>query len=47
MCNSSPYRGKRAVREVGTAMGLTKDTISALSSQLWGFLVMGKLVKNG
>ncbi|MGV6849636.1 MAG: error-prone DNA polymerase [Marinibacterium sp.] len=31
------YRGKRAVREVGRAMGLTEDTISALSSQLWGF----------
>ena len=31
------YRGKRAVREVGTAMGLTQDTVAALSSQLWGF----------
>ena len=31
------YRGKRAIREVGAAMGLTQDTISALSSQLWGF----------
>ena len=31
------YRGKRAVREVGRAMGLTEDTISAMSSQLWGF----------
>ncbi|WP_097805247.1 error-prone DNA polymerase [Pelagimonas varians] len=31
------YRGKRAIREVGTAMGLTQDTIGALSSQLWGF----------
>ena len=31
------YRGKRAIREVGAAMGLTGDTISALSSQLWGF----------
>ena len=31
------YRGKRAIREVGRAMGLTEDTISALSSQLWGF----------
>ena len=37
------YRGKRAVREVGTAMGLTKDTISALSSQLWGFSSNGKI----
>jgi DNA-directed DNA polymerase III PolC len=31
------YRGKRAIREVGTAMGLSRDTIGALSSQLWGF----------
>ncbi|MFN3845656.1 MAG: error-prone DNA polymerase [Paracoccaceae bacterium] len=31
------YRGKRAVREVGAAMGLSEDTLSALSSQIWGF----------
>jgi len=31
------YRGKRAIREVGRAMGLTEDTISGLSSPLWGF----------
>jgi DNA-directed DNA polymerase III PolC len=31
------YRGKRAIREVGSAMGLSQDTIGALSSQLWGF----------
>ncbi|MEO0692840.1 MAG: error-prone DNA polymerase, partial [Pseudomonadota bacterium] len=31
------YRGKRAIREVGKAMGLSEDTISAISSQLWGF----------
>ena len=31
------YRGKRAVREVGKAMGLSEDTLSALSSQIWGF----------
>ncbi len=31
------YRGKRAIREVGRAMGLTEDTIGAISSQLWGF----------
>ena len=30
------YRGKRAVREVGTVMGLTQDTVAALSSQIWG-----------
>ena len=31
------YRGKRAIREVGRAMGLSEDTIGAFSSQLWGF----------
>ncbi|RVV98222.1 error-prone DNA polymerase [Mesobaculum littorinae] len=31
------YRGKRAIREVGRAMGLSDDTVAALSSQLWGF----------
>ena len=31
------YRGKRAVREVGKVMGLSEDTLAALSSQLWGF----------
>jgi len=31
------YRGKRAIREVGRAMGLSDDTIAALSSQLWGW----------
>ncbi|MGY3438118.1 MULTISPECIES: error-prone DNA polymerase [unclassified Marinovum] len=31
------YRGKRAIREVGRAMGLSQDTIGAMSSQLWGF----------
>jgi len=30
------YRGKRAVREVGRAMGLSEDVLSALSSQIWG-----------
>ena len=30
------YRGKRAIREVGMAMGLSQDTVAALSSQLWG-----------
>ncbi len=37
------YRGKRAIREVGKAMGLTDDTISALSSQLWGFFATSGL----
>jgi len=31
------YRGKRAVREVGRAMGLSEDTLSAISSQIWGW----------
>ncbi len=31
------YRGKRAIREVGRAMGLSEDTLSALASQLWGW----------
>lgn len=31
------YRGKRAVREVGRAMGLAEDTLSAMSSQIWGW----------
>ncbi|SLN47960.1 Error-prone DNA polymerase [Roseovarius gaetbuli] len=31
------YRGKRAIREVGRAMGLSGDLIAALSSQIWGF----------
>nr|WP_138472910.1 error-prone DNA polymerase [Poseidonocella sp. HB161398] len=37
------YRGKRAIREVGRAMGLTGDTIAALSSQLWGFFATSGL----
>ncbi|WP_135447580.1 error-prone DNA polymerase [Tabrizicola caldifontis] len=31
------YRGKRAVREVGRAMGLSQDTVAAMSSQIWGW----------
>ncbi len=31
------YRGKRAIREVGAAMGLSRDTVAALSSQVWGW----------
>ncbi|WP_116131134.1 error-prone DNA polymerase [Tropicimonas sp. IMCC34043] len=31
------FRGKRAVREVGRAMGLSEDTVAALSSQIWGW----------
>jgi DNA-directed DNA polymerase III PolC len=37
------YRGKRAVREVGTAMGLSQDTVAALSSQIWGWGSMSGL----
>ncbi|MGR3380513.1 error-prone DNA polymerase [Roseovarius indicus] len=37
------YRGKRAIREVGAAMGLSQDTVGALSSQLWGFFAAGNL----
>ncbi|MEQ9261148.1 MAG: error-prone DNA polymerase [Roseovarius sp.] len=37
------YRGKRAIREVGAAMGLSQDTIGALSSQLWGFFSNGQI----
>jgi DNA-directed DNA polymerase III PolC len=31
------YRAKRAIREVGAAMGLSRDTVAALSSQVWGW----------
>ena len=31
------YRGKRAIREVGKAMGLSEDVLAALSSQVWGW----------
>src|SRR5690606_8776516 len=31
------YRGKRAIREVGAAMGLSRDTVAVLSSQIWGW----------
>ncbi len=31
------YRAKRALREVGTAMGLSRDTVAALASQIWGW----------
>ncbi|MFB9150812.1 error-prone DNA polymerase [Roseovarius ramblicola] len=30
------YRAKRAIREVGRAMGLSEDLLSALTSQIWG-----------
>ena len=31
------YRAKRAIREVGAAMGLSRDTAAALASQVWGW----------
>ncbi|MEO0388171.1 MAG: error-prone DNA polymerase, partial [Pseudomonadota bacterium] len=31
------YRGKRAIREVGRAMGLSQDVIATMSSQIWGW----------
>ena len=37
------YRGKRAVREVGRAMGLSEDILAALSSQIWGWGGNGRL----
>ena len=30
------YRSRRAIREVGKAMGLSEDVVAALSSQVWG-----------
>ncbi|WP_417728681.1 error-prone DNA polymerase [Roseovarius sp.] len=30
------YRTKRAIREVGRAMGLSEDILGAMSSQIWG-----------
>ena len=39
------YRGKRAVREVGRAMGLTEDTLSAMSSQIWGWGGPGQITE--
>ncbi len=37
------YRGKRAIREVGKAMGLSDDTLAALASQIWGYGGAGSL----
>ncbi len=39
------YRGKRAIREVGRAMGLSTDTVAALASQLWGWGAAGELAE--
>ncbi len=39
------YRGKRAVREVGRAMGLTEDTLATMSSQIWGWGGPGQITE--
>ena len=31
------YRGKRAIREVGKAMGMSADAVTVLASQIWGW----------
>jgi error-prone DNA polymerase len=31
------YRARRAIREVGKAMGLSEDTVSALAAGIWGW----------
>jgi DNA-directed DNA polymerase III PolC len=31
------YRARRAIREVGRAMGLSADAVAALASQIWGW----------
>ncbi len=31
------YRSRSALREVGKALGLTEDTVAALSGQVWGW----------
>ena len=35
------YRSRSAIREVGKAMGLSEDVITALSGSLWGFIERG------
>ncbi|MBC2834542.1 error-prone DNA polymerase [Paragemmobacter straminiformis] len=37
------YRGKRAVREVGAAMGLSDDVLGAMSGQIWGWGGAGQM----
>ncbi len=39
------YRGKRAVREVGAAMGLSEDVLGAMSSQIWGWGGAGQMTE--
>ncbi|MGE4220309.1 MAG: error-prone DNA polymerase [Alphaproteobacteria bacterium] len=35
------YRARRAVREVGKALGLSRDTVAALAGQVWGWSQQG------
>jgi DNA polymerase III alpha subunit len=35
------FRARAALREVGTAMGLSIDVVTALSSQVWGWSQTG------
>jgi error-prone DNA polymerase len=37
----SHFRSRRAIREVGKAMGLSVDAVTALSSQVWGISSVG------
>ncbi len=40
------YRARSAVREVGKAMGLSEDTVSALAGMVWGSRSGGALPEN-
>ncbi|MDV4169010.1 error-prone DNA polymerase [Rhodovulum sp. FJ3] len=37
------YRGKRAIREVGRAMGLSEDILAAMASQIWSWGSLGQM----
>ena len=37
------YRARSAVRDVGKAMGLSEDTVSALAGMVWGTVSGGEL----
>ena len=42
LCSTvSHFRSRRAIREVGKAMGLSVDAVAALSSQVWGVSSIG------
>ncbi len=40
------YRGRSALREVGKAMGLSEDTVTALAGMVWGAQSKGTLPEN-